>query len=72
MGWLGTLLLFAGQWQIGSRDRLGFLLVSCGEMLWLCRAVETGQPDLFVLSLVFAGLAGLNFYRWSAPDERYR
>lgn len=69
IGWLGTLLLFAGVYGIGYKWRPSFWLMFCGEVLWCIKAYQTSQLDLFVLAALFGMMDVLNWRKWGVKGN---
>jgi hypothetical protein len=63
-GWLGNIFLLAGHFCLGSKNRISFLLITVGELLWLYRSFEVGIIDGMFLCSVFAALSMWNWHKW--------
>ena len=68
MGWLGTVLILLGAWQIGHKKRVGFLWGLLGELAWAAQGAVTGQLDLFLVSLIFVFMHVRNWKKWRDDD----
>lgn len=64
MGWVANLLIFAGTWLVGRKDRRAFIFTAVGEAVWTAVAIERGFTDLAVVCAVFGLMAIWNFFKW--------
>lgn len=56
LGHIGYALLLFGSWQLGNRQRRGFLFRVVGSLLWVVIGWELAYSSIVVWSLVFAGV----------------
>jgi len=68
MGWIGTLLVTIGAWNIAYKHRSAIGFIIAGEVFWLAEAALIGKSDLILAKLVMIGIAARNFYYWGKDD----
>jgi hypothetical protein len=64
MGWIGNIFLIIGLWLIGYKKRVAFIFTIIGESIWIYYSINSNQLDLAFICLLFAILAGRNFFMW--------
>lgn len=64
LGWGGTALLLLSSWQLGSKQRIGFVTMIVGEVAWIMKGVWLVQLDLVVMCAVFTVLGIRNYINW--------
>ena len=64
MGWLASVLLLAGHWQLGHKRRSAFLLTLAGDVLWCWVAVQRGTYDLLLICVASVCVQLRNWRKW--------
>ncbi len=49
----GMLFTFLGTWQIGNKQRIGFMLMMCGNTSWALIGFFTGSLAMIVANVIF-------------------
>ncbi len=71
-GWLAALLMIVGMVLLGYRWRSAFLLSVVGNSIYARESFNLGRWDMVLLSVVFAVLSAVNWYRWGKKDAAGR
>ena len=64
MGWIGNIFIIAGLFLVGEKQRKAFLFTIIGELIWAVKSAYQAQWDLLFVTLIFAALAGRNWFKW--------
>lgn len=56
-------------WQVGNRQRVGFLLALGLQAGWIVYSVISKQWGFLVSSIIFAGMNVRNWRKWKRLDE---
>jgi hypothetical protein len=64
LGWLANVFLIIGLFLIGRKWRHAFALTVVGEVLWCVVSWQLGRADMLSLCVIFACLAGWNWWSW--------
>lgn len=67
--WVGIALIVVGLWQLGYKRRSAFIWSFVGESLWIISAFDRQIWDLAIISFLFLGLAGRNWWCWRPKEE---
>ena len=70
VGWIANVFLIVGLVLIGRKWKHAFVLTVVGEVLWTIESIRIGRPDMIFLCVVFAGLAGLNWWKWNREEDK--
>lgn len=65
MTWIANLLIIAGLYLAGNKNKFAFAFTFIGEVIWSTAAASRGQWDLTFICGVFAILAAVNLIKWN-------
>lgn len=51
--WAAMVLTFLAIWQIGNKNRVGFILMIVGNSCWVSLGVMTGSLAMIVANILF-------------------
>jgi hypothetical protein len=63
IGWIGNVILIAGQYSVGNRARYAFLMIALGELIWVGASALKSSPSMMFICFVFALLSIRNFIK---------
>lgn len=64
LGWIGNFFIVAGLWEVGNRNRAGFLASIAGETAWIANAYSRGDWALTSICVVFLLMAIRGYIKW--------
>ena len=64
LGWLGNLLILIALWQVGCKNRTGWLWSVAGNIIWCWYALNLSMWDMFFVDTVSLILAAYNWRKW--------
>jgi hypothetical protein len=64
LGWLGNLLILVALWQIGCKNRAGWVWSVLGNIVWCIYAINLNMWDMLFVDMVSLILAGYNWRKW--------
>ena len=64
MDWLAAIFELTGDWVVGNRRRLGFLLKLVGCGLWIAVALRTGVYGLLLVVVPALLVNSRNWWTW--------
>ena len=70
VGWIANVFLIAGILLVGKKWKHAFGLYIVGEVLWAFESVRIQRLDMVFLCVVFAAIAGHNWWVWNKGDEK--
>lgn len=66
--WLAMVVTFIAFWQMGNKERRGFLMMVVANILWLIIGILTGSIAMLVANVAFAVLNARTYMKWSSED----
>jgi hypothetical protein len=66
--WIAMILTFLAIWQIGNKNKIGFILMMCGNSSWIVVGSLTGSLAMVIANLVFMSMNLRAILKWSKPD----
>ncbi len=64
LGWLGNLLILIALWQIGCKNRIGWVWSVLGNIIWCIYAINLNMWDMLFVDTVSLILAAYNWRKW--------
>ncbi|MGC9401349.1 PnuC protein [Vibrio genomosp. F10 str. 9ZC157] len=65
--WIAMVLTFLAIWQIGNKNKIGFILMMCGNSSWIAVGYFTGSLAMVIANLIFMGMNLRAIMKWSKP-----
>jgi hypothetical protein len=62
--WLAMALTFVALWLIGNKNKIGFMIMICGNMCWVSIGLLSESIAMVVANLVFLSMNGRAFWKW--------
>ncbi len=66
--WLAMAFTFFAIWLIGNQNRLGFVLMMCGNTSWVVVGYLTGSIALIAANVIFFLMNMRAILKWSKPQ----
>jgi len=63
-GWLALAINTIGLVLLGLKFRTGWLFGIASEVLWIWVATDKGIPPLALMSVIYIGMATINWNKW--------
>lgn len=51
--WIAMVLTFLAIWQIGNKNKIGFILMICGNSSWVVVGYLTGSLAMVIANIIF-------------------
>ena len=67
--WLAMVFTLVAIYQLGNKQRSGFLLMIIGNLCWIGLGVFTASLALIVANSIFAAMNVRGLYKWAAEDS---
>lgn len=68
MGWIGTVLITAGNIWLAKQHINAFILIILGNLCWLVEGLIVGRLDMIALALVSTAIHSRNYAHWKKND----
>lgn len=68
--WLAMVLTFLAIWQIGNKNKLGFVLMMSGNSCWIAMGLMTDSIAMIIANIIFFTMNLRAVLKWSAPDDQ--
>ena len=62
--WLAMVLTFVAIWQIGNKNKVGFMLMMCGNTSWVIVGVFTESVAMVIANIIFFSMNIRAFLKW--------
>ncbi len=66
--WIAMTLTFLALWQIGNKNKIGFVLMMCGNGCWMTVGYFTESLAMIIANVVFFLMNLRAILKWSASD----
>lgn len=66
--WLAMVLTFLAIWQIGNKNKMGFVLMMCGNASWIAVGCLTGSIAMVLANIIFFSMNVRALVKWAKPD----
>jgi hypothetical protein len=67
--WFAMVLTFLAIWQIGNKNKIGFILMMCGNSSWIAVGYLTGSLAMVIANLIFMAMNLRAIMKWSKPTN---
>ena len=65
--WLAMMLTFLAIWQMGNKNRIGFILMMSGNLAWASIGFLMGSYAMIIANVIFCSMNIWAFIKWSTP-----
>lgn len=70
LDWLGMALAFVAMWQLGNRDRRGFIPFMVSNLVWILLGAWMSSLAMILGNAIFLVVNLRGWFRWSAEARR--
>jgi hypothetical protein len=63
--WIAMVLTFLAIWQIGNKNKIGFVLMMFGNSSWIVVGYLTGSLAMVIANLIFISMNIRAIIKWS-------
>ncbi|TOG29926.1 PnuC protein [Vibrio parahaemolyticus] len=67
--WVALVLTFLAIWQIGNKNKIGFILMMCGNTSWIAVGYLTGSVAMIIANIIFFSMNLRAIIKWSTPEK---
>ncbi|MDP2571784.1 PnuC protein [Vibrio penaeicida] len=67
--WLAMVLTFLAIWQIGNKNRIGFMLMMCGNSSWVVVGYLTDSLAMIIANIIFFSMNLRAIIKWSRSSK---
>lgn len=67
--WIAMVLTFLAIWQIGNKNKIGFILMMCGNTSWVAVGYLTGSVAMIIANIIFFSMNLRAIIKWSKPEQ---
>ncbi len=67
--WVAMVLTFLAIWQIGNKNKIGFILMMCGNASWVAVGYLTGSVAMIIANIIFFSMNLRAIIKWSMPEK---
>ncbi|WP_187993698.1 nicotinamide mononucleotide transporter [Vibrio harveyi] len=67
--WVAMVLTFFAIWQIGNKNKIGFISMMCGNTSWVAVGYLTGSVAMIIANIIFFSMNLRAIIKWSQPDD---
>lgn len=67
--WVAMVLTFLAIWQIGNKNKIGFILMMCGNTGWVAVGYLTGSVAMIIANIIFFSVSTDGLHRASRLDS---
>jgi len=64
--WFAMVCTFLAIWQIGNKNRIGFVIMMLGNSAWIAIGVLASSQAMILANVVFFLMNGRALIKWSA------
>ncbi|MFD2176738.1 PnuC protein [Veronia pacifica] len=65
--WIAMVLTFLAIWQIGNKNKVGFMLMMLGNTSWIAVGYLTGSMAMIIANIIFLTMNLRAIIKWSQP-----
>ncbi|MCJ8312583.1 MAG: PnuC protein [Saccharospirillaceae bacterium] len=62
--WLAMVLTFVAIWQIGNKNKIGFMLMMCGNTSWVFVGILTESVAMVIANIIFFSMNVRALLKW--------
>ncbi len=62
--WLAMVLTFLAIWQLGNKNRIGFIIMMSGNSCWIAVGVMTDSLAMIIANIVFFLMNARALFKW--------
>ncbi|MFO6424116.1 nicotinamide mononucleotide transporter [Motilimonas sp. KMU-193] len=66
--WLALVLTFLAIWQIGNKNKMGFILMMCGNTSWIAIGFLSDSMAMMLANVIFFTMNVRALVKWSQPE----
>lgn len=66
--WVAMVLTFLAIWHIGNKNKIGFILMMCGNTSWVAVGYLTGSIAMIIANVIFFSMNLRAITKWSKPE----
>ena len=67
--WLAMVLTFLAIWQIGNKNKIGFILMMFGNTSWVAVGILTESIAMVIANIIFFGMNLRAIMKWSESPQ---
>ncbi|WP_062269317.1 hypothetical protein [Endozoicomonas arenosclerae] len=67
--WLAMTFTFLAIWQIGNKNRIGFVLMMTGNSCWIAMGFLTDSLAMIIANIIFFLMNLRAVIKWSAAED---
>ncbi|PWI32307.1 PnuC protein [Vibrio albus] len=67
--WLAVALTFWGIWEIGNKNKIGFVLMTFANAAWVAVGYLTGSIAMIIANIILCGMNVRAIIKWSGADN---
>ena len=68
--WIAMVLTFLAIWQIGNKNKIGFVLMMCGNTSWVAVGYLTGSVAMIIANIIFFSINLRAIIKWSKSEQK--
>jgi hypothetical protein len=65
--WLAMVFTFSAIWLIGNKNKVGFMVMICGNSSWILVGYLTESIALIIANILFVAMNVRAIIKWSKP-----
>ena len=62
--WLAMVFTFLAIWQLGNKNRIGFLVMMAGNSCWIAVGVMTDSLAMIIANVIFFSMNARALVKW--------
>lgn len=66
--WLALVLTFLAIWQIGNKNKIGFILMMCGNTSWIAIGFLSDSMAMMIANVIFFTMNVRALVKWSQSE----
>ena len=68
--WIAMIFTFVAIWQIGNKNKMGFMLMMLGNTSWIVVGYLTGSLAMIIANIIFLLMNLRAIIKWSVPKTK--
>ncbi len=68
--WLAMALTFIALWQIGNKNKVGFLIMMCGNLCWVSIGAMSQSIAMILANIVFFSMNVRAIWKWHRAERK--
>ena len=68
--WLAMALTFFALWNIGNKNKVGFLIMMCGNLCWVAIGAMSQSIAMILANIVFFSMNARAIWKWHRADRK--